>query len=136
MFICVVIGINTAAAEGNIECMRLLLNSGAQLSCDRWNKTPFADAKTYASKTGDSEPMNLLRNVESKSAISVQTGVDSQKVTDSHQRGLGVTEMAMKASADGNTKTLEKLLEDGLDVNYSNCDRRTLLSVSIRTLVH
>lgn len=122
----------TAAAEGRTACIRLLISAGARLSFDRWNNSPLVDAMNYANRTGDSEPIRLLRSVEGRAA----GHVEECGVLDSHHRTTLVNQAAMIAAADGDVDGLEKLITSGLDLNCCDYDRRTPLMVSYSAHLH
>lgn len=86
------------------------------------------DAANYERRTGDSEPIRLLRAVEGRSGGSLGDATP-QAAFDSHQREVLRNQAAMIAAADGNVATMQDLLDNGLDVNCSDYDRRTPLTV-------
>lgn len=103
------------------------------LSYDRWGNSPLADAMSYANRTGDSEPARILRAVEGRSNSLTRTdaGDNLETVMDAHQVELLRKQTAMTAAAEGDVVTLKRLLDSGLDVNYSDYDKRTPLSVRL-----
>lgn len=80
----------------------------------------------YANRTGDSEPIRLLRSIEGRAA----GHVEGCGVLDSHHRKTLTNQAAMIAAADGDVDGLERLIRSGLDLNCFDYDRRTPLMVS------
>lgn len=107
----------------------MLISAGARLSFDRWSNSPIADAANYASRTGDTEPIRLLRAIEGRSN-GPTSDTSTINVVDSHQRVALRNQAAMIAAADGDIATIKRLIQKGLDVNSHDYDRRTPLSVS------
>lgn len=119
---------NSAAAEGKVSAMRVLIRAGAKLCQDRWKNTPLADAMNYARRTGDSEPVRLLRAIEGRDSFSNSDGNADR--FDPAREQMARNYMAMVAAVNGDLVTLRRLLNDGLDVNLFDYDRRTPLMVS------
>ncbi|KAI0565216.1 Serine/threonine protein kinase [Gracilaria domingensis] len=118
--------LHVAAAEGRTACIRLLISAGARLSFDRWNNSPLVDAMNYANRSGDSEPIRLLRSIEGR----ISGHVEGSGILDSHHKENLLNQAAMIAAADGDVGSMSKLIMTGLDVNCSDYDRRTPLMVA------
>lgn len=101
--------------------MRVLIRAGARLCYDRWGNTPVADADNFATRTGDSEGIRLLRAIEGRS-------VETSNAT-AQQKHAMLKYAAMTAVSDGDVDRLKRLIKDGLNVNMSDYDRRTPLMV-------
>ena len=55
--------LSVAAAEGQIDCIKLLLKAGADANArDRWGNTPLQDALAQARKYGSNEGTQALLN--------------------------------------------------------------------------
>lgn len=121
--------LHVAAAEGRTNCIRLLLSAGARLTYDRWGNLPVVDAINCEQRTGDSEPVRLLRAVEGQ--VSGNPVVDDGwPELNSQRREQLRNHMAMEAAASGDIVTLKRLLDSGLEVDCADYDRRTPLTVS------
>lgn len=116
-----------AAAEGQTNCIRLLLSAGATLTFDRWGNSPLADAENYANRTGKSEPIRLLRAVEGR-PITSEVEAPPQGITTQQLKFLQ-KHRALSAAAEGDIVTLKKLLDAGLEVDCIDYDKRTPLTV-------
>lgn len=121
--------IDTAAAEGQVASMRVLIRAGARLRHDRWNNTALADAINYAKRSGDSEPVRMLRAIEGRDTDGANEKSGDLKLGSEDLMGLRFY-AGMKAAAEGSLTSLRRLLYDGLDVNTADYDRRTPLMVS------
>lgn len=111
-----------------MNCIRLLLSAGARLAFDRWGNSPLADAENYANRTGNSEPIRILRAVEGRTSGSMVEA--SPQGLNTQQLELLQKQTALTAAADGDIVTLRKLLDAGLDVDCNDYDKRTPLTVS------
>ncbi|CAN8076226.1 unnamed protein product [Agarophyton chilense] len=118
--------LHVAAAEGRTDCIRLLISAGARLSFDRWNNSPLVDAMNFANRSGDSEPIRLLRSIEGR----ISGHADGFGMLDSHHKENLLNQAAMIAAADGDVENMRKLLTNGLDVNCADYDRRTPMMVA------
>lgn len=122
--------LHVAAAEGHVSCMRVLIRAGAQLCYDRWNNTALVDAINYANRSGDSEPVRVLRAIESRSLCGATSATTKTMELDSNQINVIRRYRAMNAAARGDVTTVSQMLYEGLDVNMYDYDRRTPLMVA------
>jgi len=95
---------------------------------DRWGNTPLADAINYEHRTGDARPVTLLRAVDNK-PLALPPSPESTSRLNAYQQRLSQTQAAMISAAEGDVMTLKQLLDNGIDVNCSDYDRRTPLAV-------
>lgn len=112
-----------------------MISAGARQSYDRWNNSPAVDAGNFEARTGNSEPVRLLRAIEGRSVGNLHEAT-SQRVLDTHQIEVLRNQAAMMAAVDGDVEAMKRLIEDGLDVNCSDYDRRTPLLVSFHDAIN
>ncbi|PRP81860.1 Rh type B glycoprotein [Planoprotostelium fungivorum] len=102
---------HVAAAEGREEVLLLLIEHGADLNClDRWKSSPLDDA--------------IHHNHEACSKLIANHG-------GRHGHGTNYALDLVHAAGTGDLSTVQKLLDNGIDVNSTDYDLRTPLHVAI-----